>query len=388
MRQSLVDLGGKADIIVVGAGFFGAAIAERAAHELGLRVLVIERRDHIGGGAYSFRDSDTGIEVHRYGPHIFHTSNETVWRYINRFASFSTYSHRAFSVHRGEVYPLPINLATISQFFRRQLTPGEARTLIAGQAAEISDRDPDNLEDKAISLVGRPLYEAFIRGYTKKQWQIDPRHLPGSIIARLPVRYTFDNRYFSDRYEGMPLDGYTAVFERLLDQPSIHVALNTDWFAIRDNLRRAVPIVYTGPIDRYFGYAYGRLGWRTTDFRQAVVPVADYQGTAIMNFADENVAHTRIVEYRHFHPERAHPEDRSLIVYEYPRFATGDDEPFYPIDTREDQALYQKYKERAEAEPNVYFGGRLGTYRYLDMHQAIGAALKEWERLKVAHFSR
>lgn len=388
MTYALVDLGDKADLIVVGAGFFGATIAERAAHELGLRVLVIERRDHIGGSAYSFRDPDTGIEVHRYGPHIFHTSSETVWRYVNRFASFSTYSHRVFSVHRGEVYPLPINLATICQFFRRHLTPAEARTLIAEQAAEISDRNPDNLEDKAISLVGRPLYEAFIRGYTKKQWQIDPRHLPGSIIARLPVRYTFDNRYFSDRYEGMPLDGYTAVFERLLGHPGIHIALNTDWFAVRDSLRRAVPIVYTGPIDRYFGYRYGRLGWRTTDFRQAVVPVADYQGTAIMNFADEEVAHTRIIEYRHFHPERAHPEDRSLIVHEYPRFATGHDEPFYPIDTREDRALYHKYKERTEAEPNVYFGGRLGTYHYLDMHQAIGAALKEWERLKAAHFSR
>jgi UDP-galactopyranose mutase len=186
----------------------------------------------------------------------------------------------------------------------------------------------------------------------------------------------------------MPLDGYTAVFERLLGHPGIHIALNTDWFAVRDSLRRAVPIVYTGPIDRYFGYRYGRLGWRTTDFRQAVVPVADYQGTAIMNFADEEVAHTRIIEYRHFHPERAHPEDRSLIVHEYPRFATDHDEPFYPIDTREDRVLYHKYKERTEAEPNVYFGGRLGTYHYLDMHQAIGAALKEWERLKAAHFSR
>lgn len=375
-----------ADLVIVGAGFYGATIAERAANEYGLKVVIVERRKHIGGNAYSERDPGTGIEVHRYGPHIFHTPNETVWSYLNRFTSFTDYTHRPFSNFRGEAYSLPINLATICQFFRKHMAPDEARALIAEQAGEMAGREPDNLEEKAISLIGRPLYEAFIRGYTKKQWQTDPRDLPASVISRLPVRYTFDNRYFSDPHEGMPVDGYTAIFERMLDHKNIEVLLDCDWFELRASIPPAIPTIYTGPIDRYFDFSEGRLGWRTCDFDRSTVATGDFQGTAMMNYADEDIPHTRIVEYRHFHPERDYPADRSVIVHEYARSALAGDEPYYPINTLADKALYLKYRELAEREPNVHFGGRLGTYRYLDMHQAIGAALKEWDRLKQSVF--
>ena len=378
----------QADLVIVGAGFYGATIAERAANEAGLKVVIVERRGHIGGNSYSERDPETGIEVHRYGPHIFHTPNEIVWDYLNRFTAFTGYTHRPFSRYRGAAFSLPINLATICQFFGRHMTPDEARALIAEQAAEFAGRDPENLEEKAISLIGRPLYEAFIRGYTMKQWQTDPRELPASIITRLPVRYTFDNRYFSDPHEGMPVDGYAAIFHRMLDHDNIRVMLDTDWFELRAAIAPEIPTVYTGPIDRYFDYREGRLGWRTTDFEKSVVPTGDFQGVSMMNYADEDVPHTRIVEYRHFHPERDYPADRSVIVHEYSRSAGAGDEPYYPINTAADKAVYLKYKALADAEPNIHFGGRLGTYRYLDMHQAIAAALKEWQRMKTTLFAR
>jgi UDP-galactopyranose mutase len=382
-----MNLFDNADLIVVGAGFYGATIAERAANERGLKVAIVDRRSHIGGNAYSSADPETGIDVHRYGPHIFHTSNETVWEYLHRFTKFNDYIHRAFSVHRGEVYSLPINLATMCQFFRRHLTPDEARQIIAEQAGELAGSDPANLEEKAISMIGRPLYEAFIRGYTKKQWQTDPLDLPASIITRLPVRFSFNDRYYFDPYEGIPLDGYTAIFEKMLDHPNIHVQLNTDWFDVRDQIDAETPVVYTGPIDRYFDYSDGRLGWRTLDFETSVVPTGDYQGTTILYYADEDKPFTRVAEYRHFHPERDYTPDRSVIVHEYSRSAGAADEPYYPINTATDKALYQRYKERAAQLPKVFFGGRLGTYRYLDMHQAIGAALKAWERIDSAVFA-
>ena len=369
------------DLLVVGAGFFGATIAERVANELGKRVLVIDRRDHIGGNAYSETEPETGIEVHRYGAHLFHTQSETVWNYVNRFSAFTDYRHRVFSSYRDRVYPMPINLATICQFFEKRFSPDEARALIAGQAAELKGAEPKNLEEKAISLIGRPLYEAFIRGYTAKQWQTDPRDLSASIITRLPVRYNFDNRYFNDRYEGLPVDGYAAIFKRMLDNENIRIAFNTDFFQIRDRLPKGVPVIYTGPIDRYFDYAEGELKWRTLDFERSVEPTGDFQGTSVMNYADEDVPFTRILEFRHLHPERTYQQEKTVIVREYSRFARREDEPYYPVDTPADKKLFLAYKARANAETDVYFGGRLGTYRYLDMHQAIGAALKAYENV-------
>ena len=368
------------DLVIVGAGFYGATIAERAAAR-GLRVLVVDRRDHIGGNAYTEVHPETGIEVHRYGPHLFHTPNAEVWDYLQRFTGFTDFQLRVWSSHRGQLYPLPVNLATISQFVGRHLSPAEARAVIAEQTEGLDPQAATNLEDKAIASIGRPLYEAFIRDYTAKQWQTDPRLLPAATIARLPVRYTTDTRYFSDRFQGLPVDGYTAIFKRMLASDSIAVRLGVDWFDLRHAAPAGLPVVYTGPIDRYFGYAEGRLGWRTTRFEAETVTVGDYQGTAIVNYPDAGVPFTRIVEYRHLYPDRPYPTDRSVIVREFPRFATGDDEPFYPVDTAEDRARLARYRARAEAEPDVLFGGRLGTYRYLDMHQAIAMALRDWETL-------
>jgi UDP-galactopyranose mutase len=377
------------DLVVVGSGFFGLTVAERCAAELGLRVLVLERRHHLGGNAYSEREPETGIEVHKYGAHLFHTSNEKVWEYVNRFTAFTDYKHRVFGKYQGQVYSLPMNLGLINQFFGKSHTPQEARELIASQAAEIATEDATNLEEKAISLIGRPLYEAFIKGYTAKQWQTDPTELSADIITRLPVRYTFENRWFSDTHEGLPVGGYTAWLTRMADHPNIEVRLETDFFDVRDEYVGKVPIVYTGPVDEYFGHAEGRLSWRTVDLEESVEDVDDFQGTGVVNYNDQEVPFTRIIEFQHFHPERAktHLPGKTVIVHEYSRFAEEGDEPYYPINTAEDRATLLKYRARAEQEPMVLFGGRLGTYQYLDMHMAIGSALSMYENKLKPHFS-
>jgi len=375
------------DLVVVGSGFYGLTVAERVASELGRRVLVLERRPHLGGNAYSEIEPETGIEVHRYGAHLFHTSNSRVWDYVNGFTDFTSYQHRVYTVHNARVYPLPINLATICAYVEQHLTPAQARELIRTQAGEVDPAAINNLEDKAISLIGRPLYEAFIRGYTEKQWQTDPSELDASVISRLPVRYTFDNRYFSDDYEGLPVHGYTPWLERMAAHERIDVRLDTDFFAVRDQLPVGVPIVYTGPLDRYFDDAEGGLGWRTLDFEQEVLPVPDFQGTPVMNYADTDVPWTRIHEFRHFHPERDYPTDKTVIVREYSRFAKRDDEPYYPINAATDRDRLSRYRARADAEPGVLFGGRLGTYQYLDMHMAIAAALTVVDNVLTPYFT-
>ncbi len=377
-----------ADLVVVGSGFYGLTVAERIAAEHGKRVLVLDIRDHLGGNAYSEVEPSTGIEVHRYGAHLFHTSNERVWDYVNRFTTFTGYQHRVFTVSKGRVYPMPINLATICEYFGAHFSPSEARQLVRKQAAEVGDAVPDNLEHKAIASIGRPLYEAFVRGYTEKQWQTDPRELPADVISRLPVRYTFDNRYFNDTYEGLPTDGYTAWLQRMASHPNISVRLGVDFFDVRSQIPAGTPIVYTGPLDRYFDYAEGELGWRTLDFHQEVLDIGDFQGTPVMNYADSDVPWTRIHEFRHFHPERAHyPQDRTVIVREYSRQAGRADEPYYPVNTEQDRTVLARYRERAEAERDVYFGGRLGTYKYLDMHMAIASAFTLVDNELAARFS-
>ena len=374
------------DLLVVGSGFFGLTIAERCANELGLKVLVLERRHHIGGNAYSEPEPETGIEVHVYGAHLFHTSNKKVWDYVNRFTDFTGYQHRVYTNHNGQVYPMPINLGTINQFFDAAYSPAEARALIKEQSAELGDKEPANFVEKGVSLIGRPLYEAFIAHYTAKQWQTDPEKLSADIITRLPVRYTYDNRYFNDTYEGLPADGYTAWLERMADHPNIEVRLDTDFFDVADDYKGKIPIVYTGPVDAYFGYQEGELSWRTLDFEREVVGTGDYQGTSVMNYPDEDVPFTRIHEFRHFHPEREYPSDRTVIMREYSRFADKGDEPYYPVNTAEDREKLLKYRELAKREPMVMFGGRLGTYKYLDMHMAIGSALSMFENKLKPHF--
>lgn len=379
------------DLLVVGSGFFGLTVAERMADAYGLDVTVIERRSHLGGNAYSEPDPETGIEIHRYGAHLFHTSNERVWEYVNRFSAFTSYVHRVYANHGGEVFPLPINLGTINQFFRAAYAPGEARALVAEQSAELGERIPANLEERAISLIGRPLYEAFIKGYTAKQWQTDPTELPADVISRLPVRYSYDNRYFNDTHEGLPVDGYTAWIERMADHPNIEVVLNTDFFDGGDYGRKAVlgqiPVIYTGPVDRYFDYAEGDLSWRTIDLEQEVLPIEDFQGCAVMNYPDEEQKYTRIHEFRHFHPERDYTKDATVIMREFSRFAQKGDEPYYPVNTGDDRKKLLAYRDLANGEQDVLFGGRLGTYKYLDMHMAIGSALSMFDNKIKPHFT-
>jgi UDP-galactopyranose mutase len=380
------------DLVVVGSGFFGLTIAERCADELGLNVLVLERRHHLGGNAYSEKEPTTGVEVHKYGAHLFHTSNEKVWEYVNRFTAFTDYKHRVFGKYQGQVYSLPMNLSLINQFFGRSHTPEEARALIAEQSSEFDTADVTNLEEKAISLIGRPLYEAFIKGYTAKQWQTDPTKLSADIITRLPVRYTFENGWFSDTHEGLPVDGYTAWLTKMADHPNIEIRLNVDFChtpGVAEEFKGTVPIVYTGPVDEYFGNSEGRLSWRTVDLEASVEDVDDFQGTGVVNYNDQEVPFTRIIEFKHFHPERVktHLPGKTVIVHEYSRFADDDDEPYYPINTAEDRAKLLKYRELAKQEPMVLFGGRLGTYKYLDMHMAIGSALSMYENKLKPHFA-
>ena len=375
------------DLVVVGAGLFGLTVAQQAVERLGVRVEIIDVRDHIGGNAYSYMDEETGAEIHKYGAHLFHTSNKRVWDYVNRFTSFTNYVHRVYATHDGEVYPLPINLGTINQFFRAHYTPAEAKALVAEQAGELAGKDPQNLNDKGISLIGRPLYEAFIKNYTGKQWQTDPKDLPARIINRLPVRFNYDNRYFKDTWEGLPADGYTAWMERMIDDPRIHVTLETDFFDGSQPYNKAalaaagVPGVYTGPVDRYFDYSLGELKWRTVDFKEVRYDEGDHFGCPVMNFSDADVPYTRAIEFKNFNPERAASQnpDRTVVWEEYSRFAERGDEPYYPINTEADKALYARYEELAKAEPKTVFGGRLGTYKYYDMHNVIDTALTAYE---------
>ena len=368
------------DLVVVGSGLFGLTIAEQAASRWGLRVAIVERRSHLGGNAYSEIDPETGIEVHKYGAHLFHTSNERVWEYVNRFTSFTSYVHRVWTTVDGVVYPMPVNLGTINQFFSAAYGPDEARALIAQQAAEVDGQEITDFESKGVSLVGRPLFEAFFKNYTAKQWQTDPKDLPASIISRLPVRYNYDSRYFNDKYEGLPVDGYTAWMERMVASELIDVYLDTDFFDPENPLNKAavvgkVPVVYTGPVDRYFDYSAGDLSWRTVDFEKEIVDTGDYQGCSVMNYGDIDVPFTRIIEFRHFHPERDYQDKKTVIFREFSRFADHGDEPYYPVNTAQDRERLEQYRELMKNEDRVFFGGRLGSYKYLDMHMAIASAL-------------
>lgn len=394
------------DVLVVGAGIFGLTVAERLATQQGKRVLVVDKRDHIGGNAYSEFDTETGIECHKYGAHLFHTSDETVWRYVNQFTKFTGYVHHVYAMHqrkdaeRPEVFPMPVNLGTINQFFRSNYTPDEARELIAKQAknnpAAKENRQPANLAEQGISLIGEPLFNAFIKNYTAKQWQTPAEELSPEIIKRLPVRYTYNNRYFKDTYEGLPQDGYEAWFQRMVEsgnksRGSVTVKLKTDYFKDA-NIKRlrddGVTTIYTGPIDQFYDYQFGELSWRSLKLDKEVVNVHDFQGCPVMNYNDLEPKFTRIHEFKHFHPERADdvvkwpgyaPDyNKTVIVREYSKAWQQGDEPYYPINTTKDKAKLAKYQDLAQADKSkqIYFGGRLGEYAYYDMDKSFASALK------------
>ncbi len=367
------------DCLIVGAGLSGAVIAERLANVAGKKVVLLECRDHLGGNCHSCIDPVTGIEYHAYGTHIFHTSHPDVWDYVKQFTAFNGYYHQVLTTYQNKVYQMPINLETVNSFYNRNLKPYEVEEFLAQERAkDIIIRNPTNFEEKAISLLGRPLYEAFIRGYTIKQWQKDPKELPAAILNRLPFRTNYNENYFHDTWQGVPEQGYAPLFNKMLANPNIFIHLNTDFFTVRDSLPKTLPIVYTGPIDRFFNYQFGALTWRTLVFEREIVPVGDYQGTSVMNYAEEKIPFTRIHEPRHLHPERSYRTDKTLIIREYSRDDDGR-RPYYPVNDAENQRLLRQYQQEAEKYPHVIFAGRLGEYTYLDMGRAMKRALDLFE---------
>ncbi len=366
--------------VVVGSGFFGAVIAERIANKLNEPVLVLEKREHTGGNCHSMDHPETGIHYHRYGTHIFHTSDRMVWDYINKFTEFNGYHHQVLTTHMDRVYQMPINLETINSFYSMNLKPFEVRSLIEGEVEKAGIDEPTNFEEKAISMVGQPLYEAFIKGYSAKQWGCDPKDLPASLLKRLPFRTNYDENYFFDPWQGVPLHGYNAIFDKLLLNPKIQVELKTDFFSIRDKLARNAKVIYSGPIDRLFEYKFGRLEWRRLSFEQSIRNVADFQGISVMNYADKHIPYTRIHEPRHLHPEKKYPKDLTLTIQEFSHSDTGED-PYYPLGGEKNRKMFQRYGEELLQHKNLLVGGRLGDYKYYDMDQTIASALRTYDKI-------
>ena len=367
------------DYLIVGAGLFGAIFAYEA-HRAGKKVLVIDRRDHVGGNIYT--KEIEGIQVHQYGAHIFHTSDKEVWDYVQQFAEFNRYTNSPVARCKDELYNLPFNMNTFSKMWGVK-TPQEAKEIIERQIREAGIAEPENLEEQAISLVGRDIYEKLVKGYTEKQWGKRATELPSFIIRRLPVRFVYDNNYFNDKYQGIPVGGYTQMIEKML--AGIEVRLGTDFFEDRESLAsEAEDIVFTGMIDTYYEYCYGELEYRSLRFETEIMPIENYQGNAVVNYTEYEVPYTRIIEHKHFEygcqggygNTGAEVNPRTVVTREYPAAWKKGEEPYYPMNDEKNNALYGKYRELAEKEEHVIFGGRLGMYRYYDMHQVVAEALK------------
>ena len=356
------------DYLIVGAGLYGAVMA----HELkkkGKKCLVIDRRDHIAGNIYC--EKIEGINVHKYGAHIFHTSNKNTWNYVNQFAEFNNYINSPVAVYKDELYNLPFNMNTFSKMWNIK-TPKEAQAIIEEQKADLNITEPKNLEEQALSLVGKDIYQKLIKGYTEKQWGRDCTELPSFIIKRLPLRFTFDNNYFNDRFQGIPMGGYTPIVEKMLE--GSEVMLNTDYFEfIKDNADITDKVVYTGMIDEYFGFKLGHLEYRTVRFETEVLDEENYQGNAVVNYTEREVPYTRIIEHKHFEYGK---QPKTVISREYSSEWKPGIEPYYPINDEKNGNLFAQYKELADKEENVIFGGRLGNYKYYDMDKVIEAALE------------
>lgn len=362
------------DYLIVGAGLFGAVFAQEA-KKAGKRCLVIDKRSHIGGNIYT--KEVEGIQVHEYGAHIFHTSNKEVWRYVNQFAEFNRYTNSPVANYKGEIYNMPFNMNTFHKLWG-VVTPKEARERIEQQKKEYSVEHPKNLEEQAINLVGPDVYTRLVKGYTEKQWGKRATELPAFIIKRLPVRFTYDNNYFNDDYQGIPIGGYTRMVENMLE--GTEVRLNEDFLAKREEYKGlAKTVVYTGMIDEYFDYCYGELEYRSLRFETEVLEEENYQGNAVVNYTEYEVPYTRIIEHKHF---EYGTQPKTVITREYPKNWSKGDEPYYPMNDEKNAGLYEKYHALAEQEGDVIFGGRLGQYKYYDMDDTIEAALKMWESTK------
>ncbi|RYL93953.1 UDP-galactopyranose mutase [Sporolactobacillus sp. THM19-2] len=357
------------DYLIVGSGLFGSTFACEAAKR-GKRVKVIDKRSHIGGNIYT--EKIEGINVHKYGAHIFHTNNKKIWGYVNQFAEFNRYTNSPIANYKGEIYNLPFNMNTFNKLWG-VVTPEEAREKIEQQKAEAHLGKPTNLEEQAISLIGTDVYLKLIKGYTEKQWGRKATELPPFIIRRLPVRFTYDNNYFNDKYQGIPIGGYTQIIDKMLSSDLIDVELNTDFFSRKDEyLRRYPKIIYTGMIDQFFNYQFGTLEYRSLKFETEVLNQHNFQGNAVVNYTDAETPYTRIIEHKHF---EFGDQPKTVITREFPLNWERGDEPYYPMNDEKNNALYRKYKKLADRTPNVLFGGRLGMYQYYDMHQVIAASL-------------
>lgn len=358
--------------LVVGSGLFGATFAYEAAKR-GNHVKVIEKRDHIAGNIYT-KEVD-GIQVHQYGAHIFHTSNKEIWEYINQFAEFNRYTNSPVANYKGEIYNLPFNMNTFSKLWG-VVTPDEAAAKIAEQRQVLGDKEPENLEEQAISLIGTDIYQKLIKGYTEKQWGQKATNLPAFIIRRLPVRLTYDNNYFNDTYQGIPIGGYTQIIEKMLDNDLIEVETGVDFFDKKQEyIDQYDKVIFTGMIDQFFDYQLGELEYRSLRFETEEKDVDNYQGNAVVNYTDAETPYTRIIEHKHFEFGKG-DKNKTIVTKEYPANWSRGDEPYYPINNDKNNRLYKAYRDLAETEPKVVFGGRLGQYRYYDMHQVIHAALQ------------
>ncbi len=361
------------DYLIVGSGLFGAVFAYEA-KKRGEKCLVLEKRAHIGGNIYT--EEVEGIQVHRYGAHIFHTSDKKVWDYIQHFAEFNRYTNSPVAYYKGEIYNMPFNMNTFNRMWG-VVTPAQAKEKIEKQRAESGISVPANLEEQAISLVGKDIYERLVKGYTEKQWGRRATELPPEIIKRLPVRFTYDNNYFNDLYQGIPIGGYTKIIERMLE--GVEVCLNTDYLKDREEFRKmADKVIYTGPIDAYFDYQYGELEYRSVRFDTEILDMENFQGNAVVNYTEYEIPYTRIIEHKHF---EFGTQPKTVISKEYSVAWKRGDEPYYPVNNEKNNALYQKYAGRARTEEGVLFGGRLGKYRYYDMHHVVSEALKCVEEL-------
>ncbi len=362
----------KYDYLVVGAGLYGAVFAYEAKKK-GKTCLVIDKRDHIAGNIYC--ENVSGINVHKYGAHIFHTSDKKIWEYVNQFAEFNNYINSPVARYKDELYNLPFNMNTFSKMWNIA-TPQEAKDIIASQIADLNITEPKNLEEQALSLVGKDVYEKLIKGYTEKQWGRDCKDLPSFIIKRLPLRFIYDNNYFNDRYQGIPIGGYTKIVEKMLD--GIEVRLNMNYLDNREKFdAMADKIVYTGMIDQFYDYKLGVLEYRSVRFETEELPMENYQGNAVVNYTEREVPYTRIIEHKHFEFGK---QPTTIISREYSSEWKKGDEPYYPVNNDKNNALYQQYKELADKEHKVIFGGRLGGYKYYDMDKVIAAALEMCEK--------